>query len=116
MRLGATLAVGAPLAGPWSRALGQQNIISPEARSKATVAIVSCKTYGPVIKTALRQCFDLVGGVETLVRNKTVTIKINLTGTNFTHFLGRPVGETYMTHTDTVMALLALLFDSGATR
>jgi uncharacterized protein (DUF362 family) len=116
MRLGATLAVGAPLAGPWSRALGQQNAISSQARAKAAVAIVSCKTYGPEIKTALRQCCDLIGGVEKLVRNKTVTIKINLTGTNFTPFMNRPVGETYMTHSATVMALLALLFDAGAAR
>jgi len=116
MRLGATLALGAPLAGPWSRALGQQNILSPQARSQATVAIVPCKTYGPEIKPALRQCFDLIGGVEKLVRGKTVTIKINLTGTNFSRFLGRPVGETFMTHSATVMALLALLFDAGATR
>jgi uncharacterized protein (DUF362 family) len=116
MRLGATLALGAPLVGPWSRVLARQNGISAEARSKANVAIVSCKTYGPEIKTALRQCFDLIGGVASLVRNKTVTIKINLTGTNFTHFMGRPVGETYMTHSDTVMALLALLFEAGAVR
>lgn len=112
MRLGATLALGAPLA----RAFGQQNLISAEALSKATVAIVSCKTYGPEIKAALRQCFDLIGGVEKLVRGKTVTIKINLTGTNFTPYLGRPVGETYMTHSASAMALLALLFDAGATR
>ena len=92
MRLGATLAVGAPLAGPWSRALGQQNVISPKPGAKAAVAIVSCKTYGPEVKTALRQCFDLIGGVENLVRNKTVTIKINLTGTNFRRFMDRPVG------------------------
>ena len=116
MRLGATLAVGAPLAGPWSRALGQQNVISPKPGAKAAVAIVSCKTYGPEVKTALRQCFDLIGGVENLVRNKTVTIKINLTGTNFRRFMDRPVGETYMTHSATVMALLALLFDAGAAR
>ena len=116
MRLGATLAVGAPLAGPWSRVLGQQNIISSQARAKAAVAVVSCKTYGPEISAALRHCFDLIGGVETLVRNKTVTVKINLTGNDFTRFMGRPVGETYMTHGATVMALLALLFDAGATR
>jgi uncharacterized protein (DUF362 family) len=116
MRLGATLAAGAPLAGSWFRAFGQQNGFSPQARSKAAVSIVSCKTYGPQIKTALRQCFDLIGGVENLVRNKTVAIKINLTGTNFRQYLNRPVGETYMTHSDTVMVLLALLFDSGATR
>jgi uncharacterized protein (DUF362 family) len=116
MRLGATFAVGAPLAGTWSRVLGQQNVPSPQALSKAAVAIVSCKTYGPAVKTGLRQCFDLIGGVEKLVRNKTVTIKINLTGTMFRPFLGRPVGETYMTHDATVMSLLALLFDAGAAR
>jgi uncharacterized protein (DUF362 family) len=99
-----------------SRAFGQQNVLSPDARSKATVAIVSCKTYGPEVKAALRQCFDLVGGVDKLVRNKTVTVKLNLTGTDFTRFLGKTVGETFMTHSATVSSLLALLFDAGATR
>ena len=115
LRLGATLAAGVPLAG-LSRAFGQQNVLSSDARSKATVAIVSCKTYGTEVKAALRQCFDLVGGVEKLVRNKTVTVKVNLTGTDFTRFLGKPVGETFMTHGATVSALLALLFDAGASR
>jgi uncharacterized protein (DUF362 family) len=116
MRLGATFAAGAPLAGAWFSALGRQNDLSPQTRSKAAVAIASCKTYGPEIKAALRQCFDLIGGVEKLVRNKTVTIKINLTGAGFRRFLDRPVGETYMTHSATVAALLSLLFDSGAAR
>jgi len=116
VRLGAAFAVGAPLVGSWSRAFGQQDGVSASARSRAAVSIVSCKTYGPEIKAALRQCFDLIGGVEKLVRNKTVTVKINLTGSNFRSYLNRPVGETYMTHSDTVMALLALLFDSGANR
>ena len=97
LRLGATLAAGAPLAG-LSRAFGRQNPLSNETKSRAAVAIVSCKTYGPEVKAALRQCFDLVGGVDKLVRNKTVTVKINLTGTDFTPWLGRPVGETFMTH------------------
>jgi len=116
MRLGATFAAGAPLAGAWSSALGRQNDLSPQTRSKAAVAIASCKTYGPEVKAALRQCFDLIGGVEQLVRNKTVAIKINLTGAGFRRFLDRPVGETYMTHSATVAALLSLLFDSGAAR
>jgi uncharacterized protein (DUF362 family) len=116
LRLGGAFAVGAPLAGSWLRAVGQPSDLSPQARSQAVVAIVSCKTYGPEIKAALRQCFDLIGGVEKLVRNKTVTIKINLTGTIFRRWLNRPVGETFMTHSDTAMALLALLFDAGATR
>ncbi len=115
LRLGAALAAGAPLAG-LSRAFGQQGVLSSDARSKATVAIVPCKTYGPEVKAGLRQCFDLVGGVKNLVGNKTVTVKLNLTGTDFTRFLGKPVGETFMTHSATVSALLALLFDAGAAR
>jgi len=117
LRLGATLAVGAPFAGPWFRALGQTAAAAPLARTKAAVGIVSCKTYGgPELTAALRQCFDLIGGVDQLVRNKTVTIKINLTGGDFKNFLDRPVGETYLTHPATVMALTPLLFGAGATR
>jgi uncharacterized protein (DUF362 family) len=50
------------------------------------------------------------------VRNKTVTVKLNLTGTNFEPFLKRPVGETYMTHPDTALALGRALFRAGAKR
>jgi uncharacterized protein (DUF362 family) len=116
IRLGATLAAGVPLAPSLCRALGVQGAAPAPARAQAAVGIVSCKSYGPEVKPALRQCFDLIGGIDGLVRNKTVTIKLNLTGANFTWFLGRPVGETYMTHSATVMALLALLFDAGAAR
>jgi uncharacterized protein (DUF362 family) len=58
----------------------------------------------------------LLGGVGSLVKGKTVTIKINLTGTNFTPYLDRPVGETYMTHESTAHALTAALFKEGAKR
>lgn len=90
--------------------------LSPELRSNAKVAIVGCKTYGAEVKPALKQCFDLIGGIQSLVKNKTVTVKLNLTGTNFSPYLGRPVGETYMTHPATVMALTALLVEAGAKR
>jgi uncharacterized protein (DUF362 family) len=83
----------------------------------AKVAIAACKTYAPQeVRAAYDQCFDLLGGVGLLVRGKTVTIKINLTGTNFTQFLDRPVGETYMTHETTAHALAAALFKAGAKR
>jgi uncharacterized protein (DUF362 family) len=90
--------------------------LSPELRANAKVAIVQCNTYGTTVKPSLKECFDLLGGIQKLVRNKTVTVKLNLTGTNFSPYLGRPVGETYMTHPDTVMALTALLVDAGAKR
>jgi uncharacterized protein (DUF362 family) len=86
-------------------------------RSDSRVALVPCRAYGPTeVKAALAKSFDLLGGIGTLVKNKTVTIKINLTGTDFSNFLDRPVGETYMTHYSTVLALTSLLFSEGARR
>lgn len=82
----------------------------------STVALVSCRSYGPEVGKALRQCFDLLGGIGSLVKGKTVTVKLNLTGTDFSPFLGKPVGETYMTHYTTALALGSLLFDAGAKR
>jgi uncharacterized protein (DUF362 family) len=113
IRRSAVIAAGAPFA---MGALAEQIAVPPALRAKANVAIVPCRTYGPEVRPALTRCFDLIGGIDSLVRNKTVTIKLNLTGTDFTPFLGRPVGETYMTHSATVMALLSLLFSAGATR
>ena len=80
------------------------------------VAIVSCRTYGPAVRKALDEAFDVLGGIGPLVRGKTATIKLNLTGTNFTNYLDRTVGETYMTHYDTAAALTAALFAAGAKR
>jgi uncharacterized protein (DUF362 family) len=85
-------------------------------RTDAKVAIVSCPSYGPEVHKALSQCFDLLGGIGPLVKNKTVTVKLNLTNGSFASFLGRPPGETFITHPATAHALCALLFAAGATR
>src|SRR5207237_776820 len=68
------------------------------------------------------KCFDLLGGLGSLVKNKTVTVKLNLTGTMFDaiKFQGDdrkyPVGETFMTHYSTALALGRALFANGAKR
>jgi len=85
-------------------------------RSEAKVAIVSCRSYGPEVRLALEKAFDLLGGVGSLVKDKTVTVKLNLTNGDFMPFLGRPVGETFMTHYATALALGSLLFAAGARR
>jgi uncharacterized protein (DUF362 family) len=77
---------------------------------------VSCRTYGPEVRPALEKCFDLLGGIGSLVKNKTVTVKLNLTGNSAKPLLGRPVGETYTTHYATAMALGSTLFAAGARR
>src|SRR5262249_241546 len=114
---GLAFAAGAPLALE-STLRGADPAANSAAghRSDAKVAIVPCRSYGPEVGEALEKSFDLLGGIGPLVRNKTATIKINLTGTNFASYLGRPVGETYMTHWATAMALGTLLFRAGARR
>src|SRR3954469_8133088 len=115
-----TLAAGAPLlrwAGASAWAAETSGLaISRELLANAKVAIVPCKEYGAAAATALNKCFDLLGGLGPLVKGKTATIKLNLTGTNFTPFLNRPVGETYMTHPDTAVSVAKALFAAGARR
>ena len=64
----------------------------------------------------MRQAFDLLGGTGSLVRGKTVTVKVNLTGWPFQWIGGRPPGETYVTHGDTALALAQVLSEQGARR
>jgi uncharacterized protein (DUF362 family) len=119
LRLGATLAAGLPLSKAFVRAAmaaDAAQLVGAPTVAAGKVAIVGCKGYGTEIKTALKKTFDHLGGIGWLVKNKTVTVKLNLTGTNFAPFLGRPVGETYMTHDATALALGTILFESGASR
>src|SRR5256885_8060674 len=116
-----TLAAGVPLVFRANGLLAAGAVSAPEnppasRRSNTKVAIVPCKSYGPEVRAALEKSFDLLGGIGSLVKNKTVTVKLNLTGTDFTPFLNRPVGETYMTHYATAFALANLLFAAGARR
>jgi uncharacterized protein (DUF362 family) len=121
---GLTLAAGAPLASLCARtqllaaeaAAGAGAAALRSHRAAARVAIVPSRSYGPEARPALKKCFDLLGGIGSLVKNKTVTVKVNLTGSDFRPCLGRPVGETYMTHFTTAMALTALLVEAGARR
>jgi uncharacterized protein (DUF362 family) len=122
IRQGLVWAAGAPLAmgiKPLQLLAAEQSLGVAKSGGRALgakVAIVRCRSYGQAVRPALEQCLDLLGGIGSMVKDKTVTIKINLTGTNFKEFLDRPVGETYMTHADTVMALTSLLFAAGARR
>ncbi len=123
LRCGATLAAAVPwlmqrtpnLFAAESNRL-PSNTLAASLRANAKVAIVPCRSYGPEVREAFAKSFDLLGGIGPLVKSKTVTVKLNLTATNFSEFLGRPVGETYMTHDATVLALTSQLFAAGAKR
>ena len=109
------LAAGGPLAltGAGNGLFAAEAILSNKSAYQsrpldAKVAIVPCRSYGAEVDGALVKCLDLLGGIGSLVKNKTVTVKLNLTGTDFSPFLGRPVGETFMTSADPVAALKKL--------
>jgi uncharacterized protein (DUF362 family) len=92
-------------------------LIQRRPAPSSAVAIARCRTYGDAeVRAALATCFDQLGGLDRLVRNKTITLKVNLTGQSFSPFMNRPTGETYMTHFATVYHFSALLFGAGARR
>ena len=60
--------------------------------------------------------FDQLGGLERIVRGKTVTIKLNLTGSPGLRFQGKPLGVTHYTHPKLVGATAHLMGKAGAKR
>ena len=120
--LAASAGAAASLECAPNRLFAADNLLPPNPpslagrRSEAKVALVSCRSYGPELRPALEKCFDLLGGIGSLVKGKTVAVKLNLTNGDFMNFLGRSVGETFMTHPATALALGSLLFAAGARR
>ncbi len=89
---------------------------SAEAPS-APVAIERCESFDPpLLRRALDAAFDRIGGIQSLVRGKTVTVKVNLTGLEWKPVFGMPARETYQTHPATVAALCAALDAAGVRR
>jgi uncharacterized protein (DUF362 family) len=81
------------------------------------VAIAKCVTYNDVeVASNLKTMFDQLGGLSKLVRNKTVTVKLNLTGSPGQRFEGRPLGVTHYTHPVVIAATAHLMGDAGAKR
>jgi uncharacterized protein (DUF362 family) len=80
----------------------------------APVAVARCRTYDRSQYETLRSLLDQTGGLAPVVRNKTVALKLNLTG-NPARF---PVKEglPYRNHPNTVLALCQLMAQAGAKR
>lgn len=79
----------------------------------STVAIVRCRNYND-FRPKLATAFDKIGGIERLVRGKTVGLKLNLTG-NPKNFPLTP-DLPYRTNGETVANTVYLLAKAGAKR
>ena len=82
----------------------------------APVSIAKCSSYDGDVAGTLSTMFDQLGGLERIVRNKTVTVKLNLTGSPGLRFQGKPLGVTHYTHPKLVGAAAHLMGRAGAKR
>ena len=88
----------------------------PSALPTAPVAIERCRSYDPaVLREKLDAAFNLIGGLKKLVGNKTVSIKINVTG-GPDKMANLPGYRTYQIHPNLLAALCAALDGAGARR
>ena len=82
----------------------------------APVAIAKCASYDEDVTAKMAAMFDQLGGLDRLVRNKTVTVKVNMTGPPEQRFQGLALGLTHYTHPKVVGATAFLLGKAGAKR
>ncbi len=80
------------------------------------VAIAKCAGYEEDVTAKMAAMFDQLGGLEKLVRNKTVTVKVNMTGPPGQRFQGLALGLTHYAHPKVVGATAYLLGRAGARR
>ncbi len=97
-------------------ALGTAPVLAEKTPPATPVAVARCARYDTDLAATLGGMFDQLGGLGGLVNNKTVTIKLNLTGSPGLRFQGRPLGNTHYTHPRTALALAHLLGRAGARR
>ena len=101
------------LAGAATAALIQQRAV---AAPIAPVAIQRCRTYGAGLEPTMRRLFDGIGGLGRLVNNKTVAIKVNLTGRPSQRLGHAPAELAHWTHPRVIGMTLHLMNEAGAKR
>ncbi len=101
------------LAGAATAALFQQRAA---AAPVAPVAIQRCRTYGNGLEPVMRRLFDGIGGLGRLVRNKTVAIKVNLTGRPSMRLGHSPAELAHWTHPRVIGMTMHLMNEAGAKR
>ncbi|HYM13927.1 MAG TPA: DUF362 domain-containing protein [Bryobacterales bacterium] len=82
----------------------------------APVAVARCKSYDDNLAATLSTMFDQLGGLDRIVKGKTVTVKLNLTGSPGLRVNGMPVGVTHYTHPLVIEAFAHLCDRAGARR
>jgi uncharacterized protein (DUF362 family) len=82
----------------------------------APVSIAKCASYDEDITAKLTTMFDQLGGLGKLVRNKTVTVKLNMTGGPGNRLQGMAPAMTHYVHPKVIGATAYLMSKAGAKR
>jgi uncharacterized protein (DUF362 family) len=85
-------------------------------KSAARVAVAKCHNYGSELLPTMERMVDQLGGLGRLVKNRTVAIKLNLTGTATSRMGCRPAGLAQWPHPQVVAATVHLLDKASARR
>lgn len=113
MRMNRREFVGGLGSAAWAMAQTQRLRAAAPA---APVAVARCKSYGTEFLAATEKMFDQLGGAGRIVKGKTVTIKVNLTGGENVRLDYLPMGRACWSHPRTVGAVIHLLDKAGARR
>ena len=80
------------------------------------VAAGMCPEYGTGVLPTMATMFDQLGGLDKLVRGKTVAVKLNLTGMAYDRLRHLPPSVTHWVHPDVIGATVRLLAKAGASK
>src|ERR1017187_3578609 len=75
-----------------------------------------CGDYGPDLIPTLKRMFDQLGGLERLVKGKTVAMKVNFIGVRWQRLGNSKMEDTFWSHPRMIGATVHLLGRAGARR
>ena len=80
------------------------------------VALARCESYGPGVLDTLRTMFDQIGGIGSLVKGKTVAVKVNMVSNPDIRAGFIAIERMTYTHPDVIAAAVHLISRAGASR
>lgn len=105
--------VGAAAAG---LCLQSSGLLASTRLPAARVSFAKCASYGAQAHQTLQTLFDQLGGLDRLVKGKTVVVKLNMTGGVGNRLNGMPLAMTHWVNPDIIASTVHLLGQAGARR
>jgi uncharacterized protein (DUF362 family) len=97
-------------------AIASPKLLNALQAPASPVAIGLCREYDRQVVDVLSTMFDQLGGLQPLVKGKTVSIKLNMTSVPKDKLDNMPNEMTHWVHPQVIGALISLFGRAGATR